>query len=207
MEDYMKEVWFNGVRFVKDDTTGYYLNSSIRKRLHRYVWEFYNGEIPDGYHIHHTDLDKDNNDISNLELLTAEQHIKLHADLRQGECSESQRQHLSNIRSLASDWHGSVEGKEWHKDQYAKSLGLITEKELTCDNCGATFKSKGSRARFCSNKCKSSFRRKSKVDYVELQCVVCNSTFSRNKYYKNQTCSRSCANKLIWKKRKLNLSK
>ena len=39
----MKEIWFNGIKFTKDDKTGYYLNSSIRKRLHRYVWELHYG--------------------------------------------------------------------------------------------------------------------------------------------------------------------
>ena len=62
----MKEIWFNGIKFTKDDKTGYYLNSSIRKRLHRYVWELHYGEIPEGYHIHHIDFDKSNNDISNF---------------------------------------------------------------------------------------------------------------------------------------------
>ena len=56
----MKEIWFNGIKFTKDDKTGYYLNSSIRKRLHRYVWELHYGEIPEGYHIHHIDFDKSN---------------------------------------------------------------------------------------------------------------------------------------------------
>ena len=32
--------------------------------LHRMVWTCYNGEIPDGYDIHHIDFDKNNNDIS-----------------------------------------------------------------------------------------------------------------------------------------------
>ena len=57
-----KFAYFNGLKFTRDDKTGYYLNSTIRKRLHRCVWEYYNGEIPKGYHIHHKDNDKSNND-------------------------------------------------------------------------------------------------------------------------------------------------
>ena len=40
-----KYQYFNGLKFTRDDKTGYYLNSTIRKRMHRYVWEFYNGQI------------------------------------------------------------------------------------------------------------------------------------------------------------------
>jgi sugar lactone lactonase YvrE len=66
---------FNGIKFTRDEKTGYYLNSTIRKRLHRYVWEFYNGKIPEGYQIHHKDKDKSNNDISNLELMPFSAHV------------------------------------------------------------------------------------------------------------------------------------
>jgi len=48
------------------------------KRLHRYVWEKYNGEIPSGYNIHHKDHNTLNNDISNLELIGHSEHIAIH---------------------------------------------------------------------------------------------------------------------------------
>ena len=72
-----KFVYFDGYKFTRDNKTGYYLNSTIRQRLHRYVWEFYNGPIPKGYHIHHKDFNKANNDISNLQLLSLEEHEKI----------------------------------------------------------------------------------------------------------------------------------
>jgi len=34
------------------------------------VWEVYNGEIPDGMTINHKDMNKENNDIENLELVS-----------------------------------------------------------------------------------------------------------------------------------------
>ena len=66
-----KYIEYDGLKFCRDDKTGYYLNSTIRKRLHRYVWEKERGEIPEGYHIHHIDKNKANNDISNLALISA----------------------------------------------------------------------------------------------------------------------------------------
>lgn len=59
---------------------GYIAINSGKNRtfIHRLVWEKYNGEIPDGYQIHHIDGNKLNNDISNLQLLSAEEHTRLH---------------------------------------------------------------------------------------------------------------------------------
>lgn len=64
--------YFDEQRFTRDKQTGYYLSSSRfageRKRLHRYVWEFYHGPIPEGFHVHHVNGNKYDNDIGNLEL-------------------------------------------------------------------------------------------------------------------------------------------
>lgn len=46
--------------------------------LHRLIWEKHYGEIPKGYHIHHRDLNKLNNNIENLELISSSQHSTLH---------------------------------------------------------------------------------------------------------------------------------
>lgn len=60
----------------------YYLSDDGHWRrhtsLHRDVWEAHFGLIPDGYAIHHKDHDKENNDISNLELLTPSEHQRRH---------------------------------------------------------------------------------------------------------------------------------
>ena len=76
--NYPKHQFFNGIKFTRDERTGYYLNSTIRKRMHRYVWEFYNGTIPKGYEIHHKDRNKANNSISNLEIMQKGKHSSLH---------------------------------------------------------------------------------------------------------------------------------
>lgn len=48
------------------------------KFFHRLIWEKHKGKIPEGYQIHHIDGNKLNNDISNLQLLSAEEHTKHH---------------------------------------------------------------------------------------------------------------------------------
>lgn len=50
-----------------------------RKPLHHLVWEkHYNKKVPKGYQIHHKDKNKTNNDINNLELISASEHTRLH---------------------------------------------------------------------------------------------------------------------------------
>ena len=46
--------------------------------LHRYVWIKHNGDIPEGYSVHHIDENKENNNISNLRLMTNGSHTTLH---------------------------------------------------------------------------------------------------------------------------------
>lgn len=45
---------------------------------HRIVYEYFNGEIPDGYVVHHIDGNHNNNIPSNLQLLKIGEHSKLH---------------------------------------------------------------------------------------------------------------------------------
>lgn len=47
--------------------------------LHRYVWEKYNGEIPEGYEVHHKDKNRRNYSIDNLEIKSVKDHHRKHA--------------------------------------------------------------------------------------------------------------------------------
>ena len=67
---------------VHKDHNGYYYTSDNR-RLHRVIWEdFYGQKIPDNCVIHHIDMDRTNNNIRNLQLMTKEDHIELHKQTR-----------------------------------------------------------------------------------------------------------------------------
>lgn len=198
----MKTQYFNGVRFTRDDKTGYYLNSTMRKRIHRYVWESYNGEIPKGYEIHHIDHDKSNNSIENLELMTFANHQSYHAAIRGKKNVETG--HLDNIRPLTKEWHASEEGKKWHREHYENNKHLLhVEKEFECEMCEKKYKTTATgNNRFCSNKCKSKWRRESGVDDEIRECVNCGRHFAANKYTKTKACSKSCAASQRHKKRK-----
>ena len=66
----IKSVWKN-----KDGYLTFKLNGRA-KSVHRYVWEYFNGEIKNKLTINHKNGDKLNNDISNLELMTFSENSK-----------------------------------------------------------------------------------------------------------------------------------
>lgn len=63
---------------------GYYqISSGIHqgKLLHRLIYEENFGPIPEGFHIHHLDNDKNNNALENLVLISKSNHHKLHFNM------------------------------------------------------------------------------------------------------------------------------
>ena len=58
---------------------GYWLfkPNGVSKKAHRFVWEAFNGKIPDDMTIDHIDGDKCNNDLRNLRLMTREDNTSI----------------------------------------------------------------------------------------------------------------------------------
>src|SRR5690625_2719938 len=117
--------YVDGYKFRRDVDSGYYLATrnigSSRKRLHVYMWEKYNGEIPKGYEIHHKDEDKDNNEIENLMCMTRKEHLRWHAENVPESRLEKWRKNLDKYaRPKAAEWHRSEEGRAWHRSQANK---------------------------------------------------------------------------------------
>ena len=194
----------NGYKFRKDKRKGYWYSGTLKKFLHRYVYEYYNGEIPKNYDIHHIDENKDNNDISNLQLMQSNEHKKYHGN----NLTDIQKQNLrknikENARPKATEWHKSKKGSEWHKKHYEEMKDKFhVEKEYVCKECGTKYKSTNVNTLFCSPKCKSKNRRKSGVDNEIRICKNCGEQFEINKYSKVQVCGRNCMMKLRWKNKK-----
>ena len=189
---------FNGFRFNLDKTTGYYHGwvNGVNYLMHRYVWEFYNGEIPKGYHIHHKDEDKSNNKIENLECIIGFSHLSNHI---KSVGIEKLRERMSVAQEYAKAWHKTKEGHDWHVNHAKENMKIqlnIKSKSI-CENCGKEFEIydfKKKQSKFCCNACKSAYRRKNHVDDEKRICEVCGKEFYVNKYSKSKTCSRSCAN-------------
>lgn len=189
----------DSLRFRKDKKTGYYLSTYIngkRYRLHRYLYEKYKGNIPKGYEVHHKDHNKDNNNLNNLVLLSTKEHKLLHGR----ELTKEQRKFYKNnlnekARPKAIEWHKSEEAKEWHKEQYKKTLGNRKPQKLICEQCGKEYEviNNGTN-RFCSNKCKSAWRRESGIDNETRKCIICGEEYICNKYSKKAKCDNCTPN-------------
>jgi hypothetical protein len=126
------------------------------KRLHRAVWEHYNGKIPEGYHVHHVDANRSNNDISNLALMSAEEHEAMHAN--EEERRENGRRAIKLAIAAAPEWHGSADGFEWHSKHAKEYWENAPYNTYVCDACGKEYTSKVVRhsgRHFCSDKCKA----------------------------------------------------
>lgn len=198
----MQEQFFNGVRFTRTYDTSYFKNMKVTPHgMHRYVWKFYNGPIPEGYEIHHKDGNKANNDISNLECLERCEHKRLHGRMLTEEDREWRRKNLEvNARPKASEWHGSLEGRKWHS-QHAKNMKKC-EVKCICQQCGKEFSTwniNKHTKKFCSGACQQKYLRQTAPKNISGVCIICGKKFITDKYHSSITCSKSCGVALAWR--------
>lgn len=176
------------------------------KRMHVAVWEFYHGEVPKGYHIHHKDENTWNNSIENLELLNTHVHLSLHAQeyKEKDGAIEELRGRMDYARKYASEWHRSEQGRAWHREHARKNIETMQKKEYVCKNCGETYMAfpMGSN-KFCSNKCKSAWRRQAHLDEETRVCQECGRDFVTNRFSKTRCCSRPCSQRFSYRKKTL----
>ena len=197
----MTVVYYDGLKWVKQKS-GYYISTNRKingKRwLHQYTYEKEKGAIPEGYHIHHIDKNKDNNDISNLELKNPIEHGHGHTYKDNPERYKKQIEHLNRIRpKKVYKWsqEPDLQKRERHRAAHKRAMALIPPVKYICENCGKEFFNMPNGIhRFCSNACKSAFRRKMGYDNEERICVICGSHYRVNHYSKSKVCSRSCGN-------------
>lgn len=194
---------FNGKKYFLYNGERYY--SKANKRLHVVVYEYYYGKVPKGYHVHHKDENRANNHPLNLELLDGSEHMSLHMQKRD---KEELKKRFDYARTFANKWHGSEEGRRRHRQQAIETGFLkLQEKNIpkNCEHCGKEYLAShclASTSRFCSNVCKSKWRRDAGLDNITANCIVCGSPFIKNKYSKVQTCTRSCAAHFQWRTKK-----
>lgn len=176
-----------------------YFTSQGGRRLHRAIWEANYGQIPEGFHVHHKDGDTLNNAPANLECLPPAEHHREHEERVTPERRVRRAEHAARIRPLTKAWHSSPEGLEWHRKHAAVMWDGFEPTTRKCELCGAEYQdhSKCGVARFCSNNCKSEWRRRAGVDDVDRKCSECGAVFRINRYARKLTCSPACASKRI----------
>lgn len=205
----MEEITYRGIKFRRypdsDNRTErvYFTPGTADRlngvgRLHQEIYKDHYGPIPDGYHVHHIDDDPLNNSPENLAIVPDSEHVADHSRRWHATNPQESQAHMDHMQKLAAAWHRSDEGRAWHREHGKRTWENRPAVSKQCDSCGSTFvdKTLGNKARFCSNKCKTRWRRAVGLDRVERICAICGSEFTTNKYGKARTCSRSCRYRL-----------
>ena len=126
------------------------------KKLHRVVWETHNGEIPEGYDIHHIDNNTHNNDINNLMLIERMEHQKYTSQKRVLENPDFYKLFQAMGIESAKEWHKSEEGREWHSKQAKESYTKREYRTLICEVCGKEYQTRHTGiTKYCHNNCKA----------------------------------------------------
>lgn len=149
---------FNGESFY---LCGHYYQRKGR-RLHREVWKYHNGDIPNGYHVHHKDGDRSNNAIENLTLMLGHDHLSGH--MNKPERKAASREAINRAIAAAPAWHHSEAGKAWHSERGKENWETRTTQTYSCSYCGKEFQTKhiygDGMNHFCNPNCKAAYRRR-----------------------------------------------
>lgn len=145
--------------------------------VHVAVWRYYNGNIPEGYEIHHDNLDKSDNTISNLILLKNIEHRRLHMALH-GEEMRSARQTVTRIcincgkefsclnyknRSFCSD-KCRIYYRNHHRPKVRKTCAFCCKEFLCCYT-------HSKKQKCCSSSCAQKYKnqqRKAKTESTQI---------------------------------------
>ena len=69
---------FNGKKYTLRENGYMACTNGERSFMHRDIWVYHNGPIPDNYDIHHINEDKTDNRIENLNIMPKAEHTRLH---------------------------------------------------------------------------------------------------------------------------------
>ncbi len=208
-----KTIVFNGETYIRNPKSRYYFKYTTRNcerkhavQLHRAVWEYYNGEIPKGYHIHHIDGNVDNNDITNLECISAREHLSEHGkkNWNNPEYYQKNIKSLDAIREKTKEWHASEEGKAWHREHAKASICKVFENKIRkkCEFCGKEFDGMPW-TMYCGVVCqrKANYRRKHVLLADQRKkCVYCGKEYVP-KQAKQRFCCAECKRKQYWREK------
>lgn len=182
---------FNGYSFYKNKKGRFTCTIS----LHRFLWMYLNGEIPEGYDVHHKDFNKDNNSIDNLQLLTKDEHAKIHLAHKIKKKHDKKMKFICQI--CGNEYESVNRGNNTYCSQTCKKIAERNResKLKICQICGKEFLTSDD-ARFCSKKCVGTFLNR----HEEKTCPICGKTFSDVVSKHRKYCSPECANSALRKR-------
>lgn len=148
---------FNGKRYGIHKANRYYKRTATingkkyTKKLHREVWEYHNGEIPQDKMIDHIDRDRHNNQIENLRLVDAKGN-------RANISPEAKQIYKLNIEKYNSQnlgkWWQDNKKKKKQAEKLSKSWSAREKIKKQCMDCGEDFYAKHNVAKYCSKECR-----------------------------------------------------
>ncbi|MBR1645714.1 MAG: HNH endonuclease [Selenomonadaceae bacterium] len=172
---------FAGLKFYKKKGTNYCCAVS----LHRFVWQYFNGEIPEDCDIHHRDFNHDNNDIANLELVTKDEHKRIHAAVKKQKSPPKKSVFVCVV--CGKNFQAVNRGNNSYCSEECRHRSKLETR--ICEICGKEFSALiNGDQRFCSETCYYQYRRRRETK----KCPVCGKEFKTSPSRKKIYCSSKC---------------
>ena len=181
---------FNGVIFHQNNSGHFTANFPI----HRAVYLYYHGDIPDNRDIHHIDHNKANNVAENLQCLTPSEHKHIH------NMTTKPREFVCEIcgKKFFSTRLDSQNVRYCSKRCNARAFKQSHMETRICAYCGKEFSALAiNNTQFCSQTCADNSLWDSKWKSRRLQpkiCPVCEQKFIPKHTGKQIYCSHHCRN-------------
>ena len=181
-------VKLDGFVYYQHKNSGHYITHIC---LHRLIWNYFYGEIPDGLEIHHKDFNPANNDITNLKMLTPAEHHKLHNEARRKKATCQ-----CHYCGKKFDVPYRLRNKKYcSKECLLKAQKMPRSREVKkCPICGKIFETcPSTKTQYCSKVCAGKARTNESLE--TRTCIVCGKIFQSLKSRKRVYCSRECVQK------------
>ncbi|MBR4641578.1 MAG: HNH endonuclease [Selenomonadaceae bacterium] len=187
---------FLGKVYNKREPSGHFYRSYNKANagLHRVVWSYYFGEIPDGCEIHHIDKNPANNNIENLQCLSKTEHRRLH--------KANQTSVVCEVCGKSFFTRKNFQGKCCSQKCYDKKR-RTQPISCVCAICGKIFATNArNSAKTCSSECAHALAQKTRKEGTakrhrgfreERTCIICGQKFTVRKDAKTKTCSLECS--------------
>lgn len=180
---------FDGVTYFKIKNGHYQRAISI----HRAVWHYYHGDIPEGCEIHHDNENPADNLVVNLVLTTKSEHSQIHHP-------KNFQIGTKQIVSLSCE----LCGKEYcaydtGSNRYCPDCRKKPVRKI-CPVCGKFFNAISKNTHYCSRSCAGKARGEKPREV--RQCPICGKLFDVQKCSKKKFCGRNCAAKYRCQNRK-----